>query len=345
MPSNPHDSQPHPSIGVVVLGMHRCGTSVLARALIALGVDFGGSFVDAEPDNPKGFFEDKDINSLNVSLLRAMSCQWYTLLLPAHGLTATDTQFGEQARALLKSKFAERRLWGLKEPRITRLLPFWKAAIADINAKACYVLANRNPLSVADSLANRDDIPQAHALALWALHQIDGLAAIIENGGIVVDYDLMMNQPATEMSRLAQFLGQSIDVNRGRSFEEDFLQQDLRHSHHTRKSSVTSPLLEACMELHGSLVALAHTSGPLPHEQFPQAREALSRAKRSMDLHREWFLATDAIYSKVEHAKQELRDVQAIARNLDSKLSKATQVGSSEKIIKSVRRIFSRPGR
>lgn len=339
MSSNPDVDQPAPSRGVIVLGMHRSGTSVLSRALIALGVDFGGTFVDVEPDNPKGFFEDKDVNSLNVSFLLAMGCRWHTLLLPANSPSAMNSSFKEQATALLKRKFTGRPLWGLKEPRITRLLPYWKAALADINAKGCYVLANRHPLSVVESLAKRDDIPQAQALALWALHQIDGLTAIIENGGIVVDYDLMMNQPSTEMRRLAQFLGQSIDASKQKVFLDDFLQQDLRHSYHARTLTPSSPLFDACMVLHESLLTLARSDGPLGQNELAHAIEALARARQSMDLHTEWFQAVDAIYRKVEDAKQELREAEARMQHLHSQLAWIERK-PSVRFARSIRRMF-----
>jgi hypothetical protein len=339
MSSSPNIDQPAPSRGVIVLGMHRSGTSVLSRALIALGVDFGGTFVHVRPDNPKGFFEDKDVNSLNVSFLLAMGCRWHTLLLSAPEAAMTDSNFKEQAAVLLKSKFAGRRLWGLKDPRITRLLPLWQAALADINARGRYVLANRNPLSVADSLAKRDDIPRAQALALWALHQIDGLTAIIENGGIVVDYDFMMNQPSTEMRRLAQFLGQSIDADKQNVFLDDFLQQDLRHSYHAQTSNPSSPLFDACMVLHESLLTLARSEGPLGQNELAQAKEALAQAKQSMDLHADWFQAVDAIYRKVDDAKQALREEEARMQHLNSQLAWIERK-PSVRFARSIRRIF-----
>lgn len=309
------------SHAIIVLGMHRSGTSVLSRALIALGVDFGGTFVHVGPDNPKGFFEDKDVNALNTSFLRAMGCQWHTLQVPTRYPSDIETTFRNQASALLKNKFAGCPLWGLKEPRITRLLPLWRAVIADIDARERYVLANRNPLSVADSLAKRDDMPRAQALALWALHQIDGLSALVENGGIVVDYDLMMDQPSIEMRRLALFLGQDIDSEKQKVFLDDFLHQGLRHAYHAAVPSSSSPLLDACMALHRSLLNLARSEGPLEQREIAQAREVLTQAKQNIGLHTDWFLAVDAVYTRVEYAKQESQAAEAAAQRLQSQLA------------------------
>jgi len=54
---------------VVIIGMHRSGTSVIARGLKVLGVTLGDNLMPPGEDNPKGYWEDLDINELNVELL------------------------------------------------------------------------------------------------------------------------------------------------------------------------------------------------------------------------------------------------------------------------------------
>lgn len=321
MHSNLEGIQPPTSSAVIVLGMHRSGTSVLSRALIALGVDFGGSFVDVEADNPKGFFEDKDINSLNVAFLRAAGCQWYSLALSQSCPLETEADFKKQAAALIKKKFAASPLWGLKDPRITRLTGLWESVISEISARVYYVLATRNPLSVADSLAKRDEIPRAQALALWMLHQIDGLQAVIRNRGLIIDYDQMMNQPSIELKRLALFLEKNLDVEKKKIFENDFLEQGLRHSYHTNASPSDSPLIESCLSFHHNLVKLAQSTGALRQAELDMAKEILHEAQRNIALHNDWLYAIDAVYRKVERAKHDLQEKEADIRRLRSDLA------------------------
>ncbi len=48
---------------IVVLGMHRSGTSVLTRAMETLGANLGSRLMPAAAgNNDKGFFEDIDVN-------------------------------------------------------------------------------------------------------------------------------------------------------------------------------------------------------------------------------------------------------------------------------------------
>jgi hypothetical protein len=50
---------------IVVLGMHRSGTSALTRGLSTLGVGLGDTLHPAGSDNPTGFWEDRDIIAFN----------------------------------------------------------------------------------------------------------------------------------------------------------------------------------------------------------------------------------------------------------------------------------------
>ena len=65
---------------VVVLGMHRSGTSAITRGLSALGVPLGNNLMPPMlNNNDKGFFEDLEINELNTELLTALNRDWDSL--------------------------------------------------------------------------------------------------------------------------------------------------------------------------------------------------------------------------------------------------------------------------
>lgn len=62
---------------IVVLGMHRSGTSAITRGLQVLGVNLGDNLMPpVEGNNAKGFFEDLDLNALNVELLQTLRSDW-----------------------------------------------------------------------------------------------------------------------------------------------------------------------------------------------------------------------------------------------------------------------------
>jgi len=55
---------------VVVLGMHRNGTSMTSGILSKLGIDMGRELIGKKVSNPLGHFEDKDFLDLNIKILK-----------------------------------------------------------------------------------------------------------------------------------------------------------------------------------------------------------------------------------------------------------------------------------
>ncbi len=218
---------------VVVLGMHRSGTSVVTRALAALGVELGENLLSCLPDNPKGFYENRDVVRLDEKILSDMGCHWDTTLIPEVE-EELISKFFPLATEMLKRNYAGSELWGVKDPRITRLLSFWRQIFDQGNNQILYILANRHPLSVAASLSKRNSFPNGKSLALWLLHQLNGLNEVLENEGIVVDYDFIVNDAEAQLIRLGKFLGRRVEISDPEAMEFicDFLEKDLRHTYH-----------------------------------------------------------------------------------------------------------------
>ena len=66
----PGSSPSHSRDCIIVLGMHRSGTSALARVLNLLGVDLGTNLLPAAEDNETGFWEHRDLVLVNEEVLR-----------------------------------------------------------------------------------------------------------------------------------------------------------------------------------------------------------------------------------------------------------------------------------
>ena len=113
--------------------MHRSGTSAIARGLGALSVYLGNDFLDAQPENPTGYWEDKGIVALNERLLGALGLKW-------DDTSAIDRRAFERRRVralrrdairYLNRTFTSTPLWGFKDPRTIRVLPFWQRRCAN----------------------------------------------------------------------------------------------------------------------------------------------------------------------------------------------------------------------
>ena len=149
---------------IVVLGMHRSGTSLLAKALEIFEYDFSENLMQPNQDNPSGFWEDVDIVELNESLLSSNQVSWDIPIDPRSYDFSND--FKDRARRVLDSKFSERSRLIIKDPRISILLKFWSEQLAELDVHVKYVVSYRNPLSVASSLKFRDGIDLRTGLLL-----------------------------------------------------------------------------------------------------------------------------------------------------------------------------------
>jgi hypothetical protein len=134
---------------IVVIGMHRTGTSLITRGLQVMGVNLGDNLLPAMADvNAKGFWEDADINALNISMLHAIGSEWdyLTRITEANVQQLQQQGFFLQAVELLRQKTAQAHIFGLKDPRIAKLLPFWDQVFSNEYQVQIQVLQMENIL-------------------------------------------------------------------------------------------------------------------------------------------------------------------------------------------------------
>jgi O-antigen biosynthesis protein len=226
---------------VVVLGMHRSGTSAITRGLAALGVDLGNNLYPAAIDNPKGFWEDVDCLMLNERLLKHLGSGYDVLGLSTDLADAlsTDAQwevFVQEAVGLLRGKTRQSELYGFKDPRTSRLLPFWQEALRRADCEPRFVIAMRNPMSVAASLLTRNGIDVRKSHFLWLEHLVGALFHSRGFPRVVVDYDRFIDDPSRQLGRVARVLGlYPAPKHSGgvRALAEEFLDGRLRHTQYT----------------------------------------------------------------------------------------------------------------
>lgn len=249
---------------VVMLGMHRSGTSAITRGLAALGVELGNSFIHTQEDNPKGYWEDADINALNIEALKELGLDWNSLrpLKESDFSSAAFDSLEPRALDVLRGKMADVPVFGFKDPRTTRLLPFWKRVFDDLNLEVGYIIASRNPLSVAKSLATRNGFPHGITYALWLVHQTEAMINTEKTSRIVVDYDLFLDNPLSELKRIGEFFsvgeGVAMDSPKVKEFIDSFLDKGLRHaSHQTDDMLNDSQIIEFVVEAFDRLSRMA----------------------------------------------------------------------------------------
>lgn len=220
---------------IVVLGMHRSGTSALTRSLQVVGVDLGENLMPpADGNNAKGFWEDMDLYALNVEMLAALQSDWHHLkpITTESVETLRQKGFLERGIELVRAKLRPGRPFGLKDPRVAILLPFWKRVFARCDVTVDYILALRSPMSVAQSLSKRDKLDMTKSYLLWFGHVLSSLRLSRDEKLLIVDYDNLLQQPDREICRISSFLNLPVESNELEQYKIEFLDTNLRHSVH-----------------------------------------------------------------------------------------------------------------
>ncbi len=216
----------------VVLGMHRSGTSLLARSLKVFGADLGDRLLNrCDTFNEKGYWEDRDVLQLNIAALAELGKSWNAV----EPISAQDVDrlydrgFGKQALEVLKAGCANRPLFAVKEPRITRLLPFWNRVFEELGVRVHRIFAYRNPYGVARSLERRDRMPSTQALLLWLSYNHFALKELDLGHCCLVGYESFLQTPEEHLDRLGAFLGRVSLPEERALFLKDVLDPTLCH--------------------------------------------------------------------------------------------------------------------
>jgi hypothetical protein len=225
--------QPGRPLCIVVLGMHRSGTSVLAGVLGLLGASLPKKMMPANKSNPKGFFEPYDIVELHDEMLSALGSSWadFRRLDPTLFNSAAAAPFKARLVAMLRTEYGDAKTFVVKDPRICRFFPFWRDVADAFGAETRALLVIRNPLEVAWSLAQRDGLPQGYGLNLWLRHVLDSEFETRHSPRVFVTYAGFMRDwlHVIESSENEMGIALSDRTPELRAAVEALIDRDMRH--------------------------------------------------------------------------------------------------------------------
>ena len=189
---------------ICVAGMHRSGTSMVARLLSLCGVYLGSpeNLTRAAPENRDGFWENPDFVELNDNLLAIVHAGWD--LPPAEFEWAPRPELAAsfiKATELIERSAVHQR-WGWKDPRNSLTLPFWLRLIPNLKVIICL----RNPLEVARSLTVRNGTSLAFGLNLWGSYNLAVCSFAAKQARLVTHYETYFSDPRAELRRVLDFL-------------------------------------------------------------------------------------------------------------------------------------------
>ena len=190
---------------VCIAGMHRSGTSMIARALNLAGV-YLGPLQDlqlAAADNPDGFWENINFVRLNDKILSHFNGAWDTPPPLAAGWEEHPDVVPYRLEAVeLTRQFRKQEHWGWKDPRTSITIDFWKSLLPSLKVVICV----RNPLEVAQSLSKRGYSSNRFGHNLWKVYNESLLSAVPPEDRVVTHFDSFFSDPQAELSRILEFL-------------------------------------------------------------------------------------------------------------------------------------------
>ena len=271
---------------LVILGMHRSGTSALAGLVQLLGVNLGEDLLPAMPEvNEKGFFEHQEILDIHEGLLKSLGSSWYDPLPLDDNWWQRPDVLMQRRRlvTVLRRDFANSRLWGVKDPRLCRLFPLWKSILAEVRCEPLCVIVTRNPHEVADSLAKRDGFSLTLGYLLWLDHMLSaerftrGLPrAFVNYGSLLADWRSVISEVTGKLD-----LDWPLSFQEVESEVDEFLSDRLRHQLSTDKRLESDPDLSRwVLATYRELAAAASGESASMHRRLSLTYREFEQAQR-----------------------------------------------------------------
>jgi hypothetical protein len=222
---------------VLVLGMHRSGTSALAGISHLLGAVAPATMMVPAPDNPTGFWESQAITLLNEAILVAFGCTWYNCLpldpttLDAEARQAVVTH----CASVVTSEFGNAPFFVLKDPRCCLLMDLWLPTFAALDVAVAPLLALRHPTEVIASMRRRDGMPSEVSAPLWLHHTLEAEYHTRNRPRAVLSYDKFIQDWRGCLARVAAEarITWRVPLDSAATAIGEFLRPQLRHHHAT----------------------------------------------------------------------------------------------------------------
>lgn len=179
--------------GTAIVGMHRSGTSAVARVVHNLGAFMGNDFLPPSEYNPTGYYEDATLVDFHT---RVMGGNW---IIPS---MRKAFSFREPYRVVLQ-EFLEKEVWAIKDPRLCFCLPLLRSIVPAVRVIAVF----RDPFNAAKSLAARNGMPFEVARDLSLAYMKQMLINIESVPNVLhVRYMDLIKYPISTVDSIAKFI-------------------------------------------------------------------------------------------------------------------------------------------
>jgi GT2 family glycosyltransferase/glycosyltransferase involved in cell wall biosynthesis len=294
-------SAPSASTGLLVLGMHRSGTSALARLLALGGANVGLRVSGAGEGNPTGHWEDAFAVEVHELLLAKLGARWdEPFSLPVDWL---NSEAASEARAAITGYLAvdrqAHRLWAVKDPRLSLFARLWRQCAEAAGIGLASVVVVRHPLEVAQSLAARDGMGIGRALLLWLDYTSAAITAAEGMPTAVVAYPDLLADWRGAMSNVSRVSGGPAGLRFGKEAAREvaqFLSADLKHHEHDEGSAGIPSVIEKAW----TLIVACCERGTIEHGDSSEFGRLVAPLREVLHpLMDEWRVEKNALWNRI----------------------------------------------
>ncbi len=194
---------------IVVLGLHRSGTSALTRILKKCGVYLGETRRPID-ESQKESFENVKVSNFNTKMLAKYNYIWSDLV----PTIAFDDEDVKHLKEVITSEFSRQDLFAIKEPGIVYLFPLYEKVFKDLGIEINFLLLYRNPLEVAQALLNRDGFSEYKGVFLWLYNFLLGEKYSRQYIRGLINFEDLINDTGAVVKQIGKILSISTDEQR-----------------------------------------------------------------------------------------------------------------------------------
>lgn len=226
---------------ILILGMHRSGTSAFTRVCNLLGIPLGRKLLAASVVNEKGFWENEHVIKVHEDILKTFDYTWDDIrILPDRWWEKNEIkQFRKEVSNIIDNEFSGDEIFGIKDPRLCIMLPLWLSVLEEKNIEPLFIFAYRDASSVASSLNKRDDFTLDKSLLLWSVYNLEAEKFTRGKLRVFISFNELMSNWPGAVKKITDELSFEWPVKISEKEKEinDFLEPDLIHY---KKSEIES---------------------------------------------------------------------------------------------------------
>jgi len=238
---------------ILVLGMHRSGTSAVTRCLNLLGAEIGNKLLPPAEDNRSGFWEHADVVSLHEELLSDLGRVWHDARALPEGwlLSAAARKARGKLAELIANDFDGSTLWAVKDPRLCRFVPLWREVLLESGFEAAALLVVRHPAEVARSLGIREGLRSETTYLNWLEHFAEAESATRGMPRALLSYNGLLSDWRDAFAKAGRAMGVKwpTPIEDAHPAIDAFLDRSKRHHVFSRGSGQPPEILDRLYEL------------------------------------------------------------------------------------------------